>query len=305
MMAKYRRYASHLLKVMIVKCESFKEIGKRFLFHKSTERIRYLKRNKNVDIEGSKEEWIYIHNLTEAIDELYADWNTGDITNLDTFIAISAYFKILLFDVCNENNIQLHKLYPIFTVPDEWKVEKNDIIQRIMMLLLSGAGIDVDTEDYRDRLLFIGELEAIMARFQLDKRRKQLLFIKNENRSIVYTLYYDEYLMKLKATYFKAKEDYNLRLFNEKYYSLINKSIHEIPICEEEEPENSGSKQSSSEKPESSIKHVLKKFIFEKLLKMDFLMIMPAEKEEDGSVADAILHDILSSFFVCLHSFHK
>jgi hypothetical protein len=89
-------------------------------------------------------------------------------------------------------------------------------------------------------------------------------------------------LLKLKATHFLLKEDYNLRLFNEKYYSLHIISTHEIPIGDRKEMEN-------------SIKHFLKQFIFKNLLND----CVPEER-----VADKILDEIVYSFLVCLHTFY-
>jgi hypothetical protein len=227
----------------------------------------------------------------QAIDKLHTSRDTIDITNKDTFIGIAMYFKALLLSVSNDKNIQIDRLYPIFIIPDEWKVETNDILEQIMVPLLTKADIRFDTEDYRDRVLFTGQLEAKMAILQLNKNSKQLPFIHNENRCILHTLYFDKYLMKLKATYFQVKEDYNLRLFNEKYYSLNIISMHEITVYDKE--------------LENSIKHFLKQFIFEKLLKMGHLTTTPIYAGSEISVDDDILRQILYSFTVCLHIFYK
>jgi hypothetical protein len=176
-------------------------------------------------------------------------------------------------------------LHPIFVVPDGWKVESSTIIQQTMIPLLTKAGIHFDTEDYRDRVLFIAQLEAGIADLQLNKTSKQLPYIHNKNRCILYTLYEDEQFVKLKATLFQVKEDYNLRLFNEKYYSLNIISMDEITISEESKLIN------------SIQHHLLKGLIFKKLLKMEQLT---ANDRSRKSVADDILDDILYYFFVCL-----
>jgi hypothetical protein len=64
----------------------------------------------------------------QAIEELHTSRGTTGITNKDTFNDIAAYFKTLLLNVCSDNKIQLHKWYPMLVVPDEWKVETNDMI---------------------------------------------------------------------------------------------------------------------------------------------------------------------------------
>jgi hypothetical protein len=219
----------------------------------------------------------------KAIDNLLTSKDTIDSNNSDTFFAIAAYFGTLLTKLCNDNNIQLNILYPIFIVPNEWKTETNDILQQIMIPLLTKAGIHFDTEDNRDRVLFIGQLEANMASIQLRKNSKQLPYIHNENRCIMYDLYKDKRLLKLKANYFQVKEDYNLRLFNEKYYSLNIISMHEITIDDEK-------------KLGKSIEHFLKEFIFKNILKIEHLIETPTE--EDQEEADGILDEIIFSFFV-------
>jgi hypothetical protein len=103
-------------------------------------------------------------------------------------------------------------------------------------------------------------------------------------------LYYDDKgILKLKVTYFQVKEDYNLRLFNEKYYSLNIISMHEFTVDDKK-------------KLGKSIKPFLKQFIFKKLMSHS----IETPTEEDGqSVADDIVDQILTGFFVCLHAFYK
>jgi hypothetical protein len=240
--------------------------------------------------EVKKEDWVYINDVIHAIEELYTSISVVDIVDNVIFIAIAKYFEAWLISACSDNSMQLNKFYPIFIVPDEWRVETNDVIQQIIVPLLTKAGIHFDTEDYRDRMLFIGEMEAKMAALQLGDDTMLLPFIHNENRCIMYTYYIEGLMVKLKATYFQVKEDYVLRLFNEKYYSLNIISTHDIPIFDEKE--------------EDSMKHVLIQFIFKKLLKMDHLITTILDDQfEPRSVADYILHEIILIFSVCLLTF--
>jgi hypothetical protein len=228
----------------------------------------------------------------QAIDELHTGKDTIDIKNSDTFVAIVAYFKTLLLNVCSDNNVQFNILYLIFVVSDSWKVETNNIIQQIMMPLLTKVGIHFDTEDNRDRVLFMSTLETYMTYFQLGKHRTSLSFIHNENRRIMYNLYDNGQLVKLKATYFQVKEDYNLRMFNEKYFSLNIISMHEITTYDMKELEN-------------GIKNALKQFILDKLLKMGHLITTLNDDWSGRGAAESILKDILFSFWVYLHIFYK
>jgi hypothetical protein len=167
-------------------------------------------------------------------------------------------------------------------------VETINIIQKIMIPLLPKAGIHFDTEDYRERALFIGKMEGKMANLQL-RNRDPLSFIHNENRCIIFTLSIDGQQAKLKSTYFQVKEDYSLRLFNEKYYSLNIISTHDTLLCDLEEWE--------------SVEYFLNQFIFKNLLKMDHLIDIPWPSIPKISVADYILRRILRLFYVWLYSF--
>jgi hypothetical protein len=261
--------------------------NKDFLFHKSTGNIHYLDRYNDPDTKGHNSDWIYIKNSIQAINELFDDRDTVDIMNSDTFIAISKYFETILKTACSDNHIKLNKLYPIFVVPDEWKVETVKLIQELMIPILTKAGLHFETEYYRDRVLFIGELEAKMAGLQLQKKNsKPSAFIHNENRCIMYAFYNDKRTIKFKATYFQVKEDYNLRLFNDKYYSLNIISRFEITMCTQDELND-------------SIGCVLKKRVFNELLDMELLTMTPLNNQSLRSVADYVLEGIFRSFSVC------
>jgi hypothetical protein len=148
--------------------------------------------------------------------------------------------------------------------------------------MLAKAGIH-STVDYRDRALFIGKFEAIMAEHQLTKNNEPLPFLRNENRGIMYTYYLDEGSIKFRASYFQVKEDYNLRLFNEKCFSLHIISSSEIVIFDREEL--------------GSIADILKQHIFKDLLKHDYPVTGWAERKVT-KLYNTALDKIASAFTV-------
>jgi hypothetical protein len=183
--------------------------------------------------------------------------------------------------------VKLERVYLIFSIPDEWTVESTNIIAQIMIPLLNRAGITF-SDDYRDRVLFVGELEASMSYNQLNQFSKQPShFIYSENRCIQHNLYEDQGIIKFKTICFQVKDDYNMKLYYDSFYSLNVIFINDIdfPIF--------------SLKEISNIAYILKQFIFKNLLRMEHLITTPSSYEYNTSAADDILDDILGGFNVC------
>jgi hypothetical protein len=223
--------------------------------------------------------WIYINGIDKHV---LADWAGTGIYSDPVFIAITKYLESVIKEVCNRYKMSLNKLYPIFIVPDDWREISMDLIHRMMIPILTEAGILFETEDYRDRALFIGESEAEIAYHQLNQYKIQLPFIHNENRCVMHTLYQDGGTIKLKSAYFQVKEDVKMNFFGERFYSLH--TIHDndyISILQENELKRNTS--------------ILKQFIFRNFLKMKHLI---TTRRDEESVADHILDAILSIFHV-------
>jgi hypothetical protein len=251
-----------------------------------------MKQNEHPNLEEIKKNWIYINNVTQAIDDLYADVVKAevipDIHNNKTFVAIAKYFESIINKLCHENNMHLEKMYPVYIIPDDWKMESTDIINQIMIPLLTKAGVNIIGEYYQERVLFIGELEAEMAYFQLDKSSKTPLYLHNENRSVIYTMYDQQGTLKLKSVFLQVKEDYDLKLFEERCFSLKLLSRHTTDHS------------ISVSNAFYNIRSTLEQFIFKDVLKMEHLIIGLQSSGLDTSVAKDIFDDIITDFTVCV-----
>lgn len=187
--------------------------------------------NKPVFLENSvpfiEKNHVYIHNFTE---ELYNLFKVGkekhdDITDSEVFWAIFKYLRYCLRDV----GVHPPETYLVFVTPNEWALEP-DIINLMMRSLLEGFEIYLHTAT-RDntRILLVTELEATLSYYQLGAKTRNTIppFIGIENRCVIYRLFTKSNAIIIESMYFQMKEDYNLRLFDEKYYkpnvlSIVN-----------------------------------------------------------------------------------
>lgn len=119
-------------------------------------------------------------------------------------------------------------MYLVFIIPDHWALMPN-IISFIMIPILSTVGIEFPTKS-RDRALFITKLETELSFFQLGNPKSQEwpLFIRNENRCVLHKLNGSKKQLTMNSTFFQLKEEYNMRLFNDKCYipKLLSNNNH-------------------------------------------------------------------------------
>lgn len=240
----------------------------RFQFDERTKEIKELKHIENFDLSDG----VHIDNITQKMEELYTDLaeiksKTDNDLTVSTYLnkkkeyfAIIKYFERCWEIICSKGETKLANLYLVFVVPNEW-VAESDIIEEFMVPLLSKSGVvfsHVD-DNYRNRVDFASRLEASISYLQLNRTKhgppKLPSFIENENRCILYDLQVDGTLVKFTALYFQIKEDYNLKLYDERYYTLKHISRKNILLFDSEEFSN--------------IIHTLKLFVFKTVLKID------------------------------------
>jgi hypothetical protein len=86
-----------------------------------------------------------------------------------------------------------------------------------MVPMLIKAGL-IESQSYSDGVLFITRLEATFANIQLENEKDIPEFVHNESRCVLYNIVMDKAFTELQSTYFIFKEDYNLRVLDQKYY---------------------------------------------------------------------------------------
>lgn len=228
---------------------------------------------------------LYIDNITLKLEKLYTDitdlklksskedmnFNTSTYLDANTeWFAIIKYFEWCWKIICNKGTTRLDKLYLVFVVPNEWFAD-SDIIEELMIPLLTQSGVTFPhTEgNYRSRVQFVSKLEASISFLQLRKDIQGTLpaFIQNENKCVLYELHKHGTAFKLTASYIHIKEDYNLKLNDEHYYTLKHVSKNKISLF--------------SSKEFDSILHKLQQYIFKTVLKVED-SILKQKYMEDG-----------------------
>lgn len=243
-------------------------------------------------------EGICIDNIIQEIDALHneitelksSSYNDGTLFDVDTYLgrkktwfAIVKYFERCWKIICSEAKTNLEKMYLIIIVPNKWIAGPNTI-EELMVLLLAKSGVTFPrmADNYHERLHLVSRLEASISRLQVDKTIQEKLpsFIQNENRCMLYDLHNDGTSVKFMALYFQIKEDYNLKLLDERHYTLKYESRTDIYLF--------------NSRVIDSIIHDLKQFIF-KLLKVEDSITTSACKEyQCRTIGDSILKGVLA-----------
>jgi hypothetical protein len=222
--------------------------------------------------------------VRQVIEELYDNRENTRIDGTKAFKWMVKSLKSRMRHVYTTNKTKLENMYLIFVIPDEWTMESTDIIQEVFIPLLLKVGV-IFPGEYRDRVLFIGELQASMAFQQLSMNYSTInvaAFMRSENRCIQYTLCSDRGAFKFKTIYFQVKEDYESKVFNRSFYTINIISKTQIPLFSDQEFDN--------------VRSVLKQFIFKNLLKLDCELTI----NKTPTFTDTVLDHTISAFYVRL-----
>lgn len=185
-----------------------------------------------------KEGFTRIDNIIEAISDIYTtENNENEIVRTNKKFFVTKYFEECLKEVLESSGVPKEKLDIVFVLKDEWCVDSEKcpyslgpgIVDNLLKPLLQNAILPRQNDSVK--VLFMSQLEAWISYSQfrvllpslVTRRLKSdselLKLIQNERRCLMYTLIRDKGTIELRLTYFQLVEDYNLRLFDQKYYT--------------------------------------------------------------------------------------
>lgn len=230
---------------------------------------------KEKELIAITEDNVYINNIVKALQKLYRLKKTYykyDLATDKIFLAICAYLKLLLQEICSRYKMDLKKLYPIFILPYELSREPY-IIEQIMLPLLTSAGLRIPP-NYSQRLEFTSHLEAAFASYQLPGRRGHLKPVLQYTRCTQFIIYMDNKTTKVITTNFQLIEDHRLIASSESYYSP-----HQIKY-EDDSP-------TFGDIDLKSVKKSLQQFIVE-ILELKKLIANALLHKDDGGEAETL-----------------
>lgn len=202
------------------------------------------------------------------------------------FHAIIMYLRSCLNDICGIRRTRIDKMYFVCIIPSRWSQE-SDIVDLILKPLFVQIGC-VLPEDHQDRILFMDELESVLSYAQFSKENYNSKYIFNESRCVMYQMQVNGMSLHLTSTYFQFKEDYNLKVFEDRYYSPKIISINE-----------SGSLFSITEL--NSARRDLKELVWKKLLTNNFTLLKSnGESAKFEDITDGIMEELLQYAAVCI-----